>query len=323
MKTKGKKLFVTLLLIAMSQAVLLSQSKFEKATSDPASLEKKAFQDWPKERGKNGKGYTVYYPALKEVPKKIALVSFAIHDPGYTKDNANSISTVRTSDGSAEIIVNAYLGVAIEPLKKTFKEYGMELLTPDEFLDTDEKKTSYYDFVLEKRNNGNKGLSNLASGGTHVSLSMAAKGYRELIPREEMVFIEGGQESKFSLLDCKDPKMMEGLGSDLAKALDVDAVLIIYNTVKSKNTYSAAELKYVSMAMFGPNPIELAEGEKDGALYRKGLYYGVFRIEIGESTKDKKDASTFVITKGYENIMVGLANRLGAWLKEKTAEEDK
>ena len=79
-------------------------------------------------------------------------------------------------------IANTYAGIAIEPLKKTFKEYDLELLTPDQFLDTEEKKEFYNNFVLEKRNKGNKGLSNLASGGTQVNISIAADGYREFVP---------------------------------------------------------------------------------------------------------------------------------------------
>ncbi|MFH2095944.1 MAG: hypothetical protein ABIJ16_09585 [Bacteroidota bacterium] len=322
MKNSVKKVLLALIAVAICQVSLFSQSKFEKETADAAKLEKKVFADWPKERGKNGKGYTVYYPALKQLPKKVALVSFAFHDPGYTKSSANSISSVRTPDYNAEIIVNAYAGVAIEPLKNTFKEYGMELLTPDEFLNTDEKKKFYYDYVLDKRNKGDKGLSALASGGTQVSISLGAKGYREFVPKEEMIYTEDGTATKFNMLECKDPKMMEGLGYELCNALEVDAVVIVYNTCMTKNQREF-NLMYVTMAMFGPNPIQLEEGEKDGALYRKGLYYGVFRIEIGTPTTDKKQPSVGCLTKGYDNIMIALSHRLGKWLTEETAEEDK
>ncbi len=80
---------------------------------------------------------------------------------------------------------------------------------------------------------------------------------------------------------------------------------------------------YVTMMMFGPNPISLEEGEKEGNLYRKGNIYGCYRLQIDEPVKDDEDPAGAVEMDGYENVMIALSNKLGKWLKEETAKPDK
>ena len=315
-----KKIAPVLLCLLFVFSIANAQSKFEKATSDPAKLEKQAKLDFHLERGKNGKGYAPYYPALGAPPKKVALISFAITDPGYSTSNASNTSfkTVSTMEGYVKMIVNAYHGVAIEPLKKTFAEYGMELLTPDEFLDTDEKKGYYMEFDYYAKDDI---LNKL--GPTASFVRTAAEGYRYILPKYEAPFFkESAKAYVYYLLQFTKKDIYEQFGYELCKGLDVDAVLMINNSIMYQSV-TRSDIMYVTMVMFGPNPISLEPGAKEGVLYRKGNLYGSYRLPIGENVKDTEDPAGNVETDGYANIMVALSNKLGKWLKEETAKPDK
>ncbi len=317
-----KKIIVISTVLLFVFCISKAQNKFEKATADAVKLEKKSLMDFPRERGKNGKGYAPYYPALKTPPKKVALVSFAITDPGYSKKkntpNATVFSTVSTSEGLVKIIVNAYKNVAIEPLKKTFAEYGMEVLTPDEFLDTDEKKGFYMDFEFTPKEHF---VNKLAVTSSNVH--MAAEGYRFIVPMYDATVFKGSEGTySFHLNEFKNKEIYEQLGYELCKGLDVDAVLMVNSLIMTEDKLNT-DILGVAMIMFGPNPISLEPGEKEGPLYRKGNLYCALRCPIGAPTKDTDDPAGNVETDGYENIMIGMATKMGVWLKEETAQEDK
>jgi hypothetical protein len=294
---------------------ILAQTKFDKKFSDAEKLEKKAYWDFPRERGKNGGGYTAHYPTLGAVPKKVALVSFSYHDPGYTKSSKTQVSTVRTATGIAQVHIDKYTRVAIEPIKKAYAEYGMEVLTPDQFLDTEEKREFYNSFYFQKARSLNKLLTKVATGGTSVSLNLAATGYKEMVPKNEMVVMKGSS-ARNSLMDAKTKATLNALGNDLCKGLGVDAVIIVYNSHHTKKQITV-DLDYVTMALMGPNPIQLGEDDKKPLVYRNGVYYAVARIKVGLPTTDKKNPS--IATEGYANIMTGMSHKIGKWMVEKIA----
>ena len=105
---------------------------------------------------------------------------------------------------------------------------------------------------------------------------------------------------------------------ELAKLLEVDAVVIVFYTM-ILDKLKTPTLEYATLAMYGPNPVER---ESDGPLSRDGVYYGVSRVKINQPIGGKK-GNPYMSTDGIENIGIALANKLGIWLEEKTAEEDK
>ena len=294
---------------------VLSQTKFDKKFSDPEKMEKKAFWDFPRERGKNGGGYTVHYPTLGAVPKKVALVSISYHDPGNTKGTKTQVTTMRTPTALAQMHINAYARVAVEPIKKAYAEYGMEVLTPDQFLDTEEKKEFYNNFTFEKAKSLNKLLTKIATAGTSVSLNLAATGYREMVPKNEVVVLNGKPGTSFNLMEAKTKSTLNALGNDLCKGLGVDAVIIVYNSHHTKDM-SKVNLNFVSMVLMGPNPIQLGEGDKKPLVYRNGVYFASARIKVKMPTTDKKNPT--IATDGYASIMEGLSHKIGKWMVKQT-----
>jgi hypothetical protein len=70
--------------------------------------------------------------------------------------------------------------------------------------------------------------------------------------------------------------MCTSLGFDLAKKLEVDAILVVwilsFKTEKSKENYG---VRAISGYMFGPNPIQRPEGEDETLSYARGIFYVV------------------------------------------------
>jgi len=315
-----KKTIAILTCFFLVFSISSAQSKFEKATSDAAKLEKKVKQDFKLERGKNGKGYAPYYPALGAPPKKVALISFAISDPGYSTSNPSNTSfkSVSTMEGYVKQIVQAYYGVALEPLKKKFAEYGMDLLTPDEFLDTDEKKGFYMEYDFTPKEHFFNKMSVTAS-----YVRTAAEGYRYILPMHEGTFFKSSEKDYvYYMLQFTKKDIYEQLGYEMCKGLDVDAVLMVSTTLMYQSVVRT-DIKYVTMVMFGLNPISLEPGAKEGVLYRKGNIYGSYRLPISAPVKDDEDPAGNVETDGYANIMIALSNNLGKWLVEQTSKPDK
>src|ERR1035437_495168 len=120
------------LLLFSVLAVFLSNCSSPKLASlaTKTDLTKKAKADFNKSKIRdNGKGYSVDMTKLGHMPKKIALVSFYIDDPGLFKEtkSGNTISYTTTNTGSpnAKIFANDYYSKSIESLKATFKSYDM------------------------------------------------------------------------------------------------------------------------------------------------------------------------------------------------------
>lgn len=330
-------------LMSLTVAILLltmgtnAQTKFEKETTDASKLIKKVKRDFPIERGKNGGGYAPYYPALETPPKKVALVTFAVFDPGYTETKKTdqaytttyNFKTVRNSNENMNAMLNGWYNLGLEPLKKSFESYGMELLTPDQFLDTDEKKDAYKNFEFEGKKS--EFWNKTSSGGTQedVEACVLPEGFKEFIPKYREVFNKENTSAELynNCGEFKKKEIYNALGYDLCKVLDVDAVLVVNNTVMTKDKITTVKkipvLMGVDMYMFGPNPIQISAGEKEPMVYRKGNFYGGYTLYFTSPVMDKKNMGAGVSTAGYDNVMTAMANVMGEWLKEQTAKPDK
>lgn len=328
-----KRLVLALIAVLFS-AGLFAQGKFTKVVSDAAKLEKSAYFDHPKEKGKNGKGFLAYHPALGAPPKRVGLITFYISDPGWikTKKTESVTQTTWTTKSSridvptGTTVANKILEGSLPKMKERFAAYGMELLTPAEFLDSDEKKTAYNSF--EVKHGGSGGMTGLLTGmsrmfqGTNFAERVPADGYRVFQVDQELNYPTHAKNNGYPHKFSQDTKMMEGLGSDLCKALGLDAVVAVYLVHNVPYDRKKFNLHYAAMYMFGPNPVPLAEGKKDGAYYQNGLFYGSARVDLKNTPyveKKKKADAAVPQLDGVENVFVALSNKLGGFLQKETA----
>ncbi len=299
----------------------LKPSPLQKATVEVEKLVKKSKMDQPREKiNSSGRGFIARMNVVGSAPKRVALVTFYTFDPGTTVKVGNTIKTTNVGEGQGSAYATAFYNKSVESLKSTFKTYGMELLTPDQYLTDDTKKAYYKDFVVKNSKSneiGNKFAAwakNAGSKGTSIVTNAPAEGFRTFKVHYDMI----DPYDKYNLNSCQNNEMMESMGYDLAKALDVDAVIVIYNTMSvfTKWFKDRYNLNATSMYMFGPNPTPLKEGKDDNKYYSKGIFYSGTRKKATPEMLAEIEKNRF---NGYENIVAALATKMGNYIKEELA----
>jgi hypothetical protein len=286
----------------------------------------------------NGKGFAIDMQALGKMPKRVALVSFYIDDPGLTKvsgtnSTGKSYNTTNTGSDNAVRYANAFYTLTEQTMKEDFNKYGIQLLTPAEFLTDDDKKAAYNDFVVKHTKLNEFGaklgkfLKNAGSAGTSIEIDEAANGFRLItINKRDNADPKKKAVPSQNLAGSMDGQMIESVGYDLAKSLEVDAVLIVYNSQLADKKWGKSRfwLSAVNMQMFGPNPTPLQEGKKDNNSYNKGLFYcGVrmpFKKGLCINPKIKDEAKKAENDKNndiaYRNMISGCVNKIGTYLQK-------
>lgn len=330
------------LLSLTAAAVLLTAACSAPKLSSYAAktdLKSKAKYDFNRSKiNENGRGFAVDMAALGKMPKRIALVSFYIDDPGITKvsgtnSTGKSFNTTNTGSANGKIFANDFSSKSIETIKASFKTYGIEVLTPNEFLTDDDKKQAYNDFVV-KHTTGNKigekftkFVKKMGNLGTTIEMDEAADGYKLIkINKGDISDDKKKSVAIQNLNGSIDGQMIESVGYDLCKSLEVDAVMIIFNNQLADTKWARTRfwLSAVNMHILGPNPTPLKEGKKDNNLYSKGLFYCGVRIPfkkglaINPKIKDevKKAENDKLNYVAYNNMMAGCANKIGSYLQK-------
>jgi hypothetical protein len=338
----------TLATLTVSAALIAAACSTPKlsAYAEKKDLTGKAKFDYNRAKIKeNGRGFCVDMTVLGKMPKRVALVSFYIDDPGITKvsgtnSTGKTYNTTNTGSSNARIFANDFYNQSINDIKATFKTYGMDILTPAEFLTDDDKKQAYNDFVVKHTAASKfgdkllKGLKNMGNSGTTLETDEAADGFK-LVKINRAENCDAGKKSvaAANLDGCNDGQLVESVGYDLCKSLEVDAVLIIFNTQVADTKWSRTRfwLSAVNMQLLGPNPLPLKEGKKDNNLYSKGLFYcGVrmaFKKGLAINPKIKEEAKKTENDKlnvtAYNNMIIGCSNRIGAHLQKELAKSQK
>jgi len=334
---------LSLLFIAISGSLMsFGQSELPKFAPSPDKV--KVVLDMPLEgrKYKNGTGFSLNPKMLAEMPKKVALVSFYSFDPGMTKvqrwktsNTGYYYTTITThtkttkrnaAGGSGELAVGYYLQ-SLDAMVDGFKSFGMDMLLPEEFLDTEEKAEYYNNFVVE-RAKLNEWLSNMGSGN-HDIIYGYPEGFNVMDVVNEPFgnYSESGGRFLTKKGDIADKqvwvmdkcgKMVESLGGELCKNLGVDAVVIVYFTIFSPKD-DKVTLENVNMHMFGPNPTPLPEGKDKKFNYFDGQFYVGTRVNAGIPIwkKNKKDPDANGLEfAGFENIIAAMTTEMGTYLKE-------
>ncbi len=312
--------------------MLWAQSQLPKFTSNPAKIFKGALIDQPKD-------FKMPLKKMTSAPKKVALVSFYTFDPGLTRVTDLPYSWSKTeisSEGNSGNIAVALYENGLESLRSTFAEYGMDLLTPDQFLTSDDKREAYNSFQVQKSKSLVNFLDKLGEQGHNV-----AWGYPEGYIITDIVLepfpnytSKAGAFSQFKAMKYKkqvpdnrvfyannDTKLFSCLGDGLAKELDVDAVLIIYSTIYCPSEKQII-LQNVNMMMYGPNPKNLEPGnetKEPGRFYSRGLVYPGVRLRVGVpliSVNKKDPDSSRMDATGFSVIMEQMAKKMGESIRK-------
>lgn len=300
------------------------EAEYGKDLAAVAAKAKISMMNGDNEGRENGNGLTPYLKKLGKPPARVALVSFYVWDVGNTKSKTynfmNSEYTYRVSNtrsfnvgtGELSVMANELHDAAVPALKQAFAAVGMQLLTVDEFTDTPAHKQAYDAYHWE------------ASGFTSLMQGLQAKGGLEwsrgtpdgykLIE----MYTRGNKDMRdyeFGMTGVGVGKFGNSVGHDLAKALDVDAVVIMYTAVQAEK--DAINMHGIGLYMFGPNPIP-----QDGqSMYYSGHEYSGLYLKLKEVPfikVDKQGAPVATDYEGYGAIAGGLGARMAAHVKSKT-----
>ena len=342
MSKNMKKHILSVCALMFCGTYLFAQSELPELAPDEAKVAKKIKYDFPHEgrKGTKGGGYSVSLELLKTPPKKVALVSFYTFDPGCTKQYNysadNGIVTTTTyvkkslsSKGNAGTIAMGMFTAGIDNMITKFKSYGMDLLLPEQFLDSPEK-TEYYNKFEADHGGAANWLMNVG-----VDKKNDTYGYLEgwnvinIVAEPQANYQQSGMLKTMGysnkVMDSqiffynKDTRMMNTVGYELAKHLGVDAVVIVYATIyvpKEKRIM----LQNVNMTMFGPNPIQPGENDKKPMFYNHGVFYcGVrYQPDCAILDIDKKKPETQKLDfKGFNEVLGALSTKMGDYLTGK------
>ena len=288
----------------------------------------------------NGRGFTVDFSKLKKSPKRVALVSFYVEDPGITKKSGTnstgkSYNTSNTSQAGVEQFANYFYKVSIGTLQQTCKANDIDVLLPAAFLTTEDKKSYYKSFEVQhsKLNEVGGKLTSFFKKGSNAGTTLESKGAADgftLCNLNSNPFVADAKKKSVKAtggVGDMDNRLIESMGYDLCTKLDVDAVIVVTNTIVCDTKHRQARhfLSAVSMYMFGPNPLPLAEGKKDNMFYSKGLFYSGYRMAfkkglcIDPRIKDesKKTENEKKNEQAYTNMIASIAGKMCANIKDK------
>jgi len=241
---------------------------------------------------KDGHGKTPYLSSKDQLPKKVALITFYITDESFTHVTKTDwfIYTDKhmLSDKGGNMVSNEIYKQSIGSLKEEFKKHGADLLTPEEYLDTEEKKTYYYKEFEPPVSKVGDFLSKIEN-------------------RNSDVIVGADYFRPFGAFG--DYQRSEALGYDLATKLGVDAVFGLYISLQHVSK-SEVYIKSIMMGLHGPNPIPKEDkkyvGQKTGTGYYNGQEYvgGYYTFKNPFKTLDIDSKRSTITKMDFEGIDV-------------------
>lgn len=246
----------------------------------------------------DGHGRNPRLTSQDQIPDTMALVTFYVYDKGNQVNGGYYLYTYSLSADGGNYVANGIHKASIDTLKQIYRNMGIVLLTPDQFLDTEEKKAYYYTTFQPSVSK----LGSLLSGieTKSVDVSVTADFYRG-----------------FDISAAFDHERMVSLGSDLTNKLDVDGVLSIAFELSSSS--KEVNMNGFKMAIHGPNPIakqdkkyvsqNMGAGYYAGQQYAGGYFYFKKPMQIADVEKKA------IVNEQYD----GIGNMLGAMAQEMDA----
>lgn len=203
----------------------------------------------------DGHGMIPYFPALKI--KKIAIICFATQDDQQYKQSGNKyfrVTETRWTNDNAILHINeSCFPLAVSALKTFGSQNNIEIVTLGELIKANPQLASVYnEYQLEASWLGKALINDNVNGS---------------------IFTADGTKYINAASTYPDYKFSSSIGL-LAKALGVDAVMVIQNEIFSSK--EGISFSKVSVHLFGPNPIPKKDKKYvgfGGAKYNEGLYY--------------------------------------------------
>jgi ankyrin repeat protein len=314
---------------------------FLRETTDAGKIKVKF--DFPGEgrNSNNGGGYSANMDLVNPKPKRVALISYYLYDAGKGKANITGTGAWVTSVSAGQSQINGFYAKSIQPFKDAFKQSGIELLTPDEFLDTQEKAELYYGFVQESakkekttitRSKTRSRESSMGGGWTMTTYTTttatastlkicpSGMGYREFFvanETEDESMIANFQGGVFTA----NRKLTSNLGYELCKGLGVDAVVVVYiATRKPKQLQDDYGVNAVVAIMLGPNPGKTESTDPEAK--NMGQFYCGTRTYYSSPVIFKEGKGIFGQYDGMGNILKAHADKMSKYIngKEKDTE---
>ena len=226
---------------------------------------------------------TFYLSDFSELDNKRALRNGGIY--------ADNLTTAATAE-----LASTFYQTSLAQLKESYQAQGIELLTPDQFLDTEAKKEAYYSTEIEL-SKASKLVSALSRnvGRKNEKSPNAPDGYRVVYNSMS--------------IDGADKKAVISLGK-LAKELGLDGLLSVQVLTNLKG--KTIGFHKVRMALHGVNPIPY-----DGTCKWVGGYFEGLLMEFGEVSgndlvfaKIKKKALADVNIEGFDALLGRLSTKI-------------
>ena len=311
------------------------KTEFAEATEDPDRIKVKF--DFPREgRNGGGGGYSANMDLLKTKPKKVALISYYLYDPGKGKVKGGtytgsvSVNVWRTSDFIGQMQVDGFYRNSIDALKSSFKENGIDLLTPDEFLTTNELKEFYYGFNQESAKKEKVTITKRGAAGSNaweiasatastLKIAPTGKGYRNFFVGNEAPD-ESALENYQGGIFTANRKLTSNLGHDLCKGLGVDAVVVVYVcTRKVKQTKDDYGVNAVVTMMMGPNPGKAEDTDPEAK--NLGQFYCGTRTYYSSPAIFREEKGLFGQYEGMGNVLKAHAAKMCKYINGKEKDE--
>ena len=262
----------------------------------------KTFQDWAEYKKLEKKIIHGRYPLVKSLrkagvaaPKRVGLITFYILDTGDVKFSAMAATyggTYKRTHGltldGANHFASKLAKQAVPEMKKAFAEHGMELLTPDQFLQTKEQAQALKDFRLRQGKSAKVAKKLLSFFEKRPNMTAVANGFK-YIPAG--VFIDAPSNTSLE---------------ELRVTLGLDALVAVKN-----RTYSSKKQVHYGGAdiyMFGHNPTPRPEMKIARIAWSPGMPYASATfakgykkpVEIAKMKKGKIKSETY---DGFGKIM--------------------
>ena len=228
---------------------------------------------------KDGHGKHPYFTSSVQYDT-IALLNFYVYsNEAQTKAGNAYYNVTYTSSVSADagqVLVDSLYKESINKLKDAFRKEGVILLTPDEFLNTEEKINSYNNFVPDLKGVGK--IMNNQTTANRASHSCASE-----------------YKCNEAILQHDPVKNVVSYG-ELAKQLGVKAVLgIAIEVINDRKTLSISNTHW---RIYGVNPVPIQDKKyvgagcwakyQEGLVYFNGNYAYSKRLKIADLRKGKK-----------------------------------
>ena len=203
----------------------------------------------------HGKNPLLFYK--NQLPDTVALATMYIYDLGTTTQTeaGHWLYTEKTfvSAEGGNYLANEIVKETMAELRESFKRQGVVLLTPDQYLNTAEKRNYYYKTFTPQISKLGNFLSGIENKNTDIAV--AADGYRP-----------------FDIAAANDYLRAESMGGDLAGKLGVDGILNI--AVELQTDRRDINIHGVKMVLHGPNPIAREDKKYIGQKVGSGYYAG-------------------------------------------------